>query len=176
MKLLLEGIDRLGKTSISNEVINKLGYHTYIHMSKPVVLKRYKGSAIGNPLKAYQRESFNNMFKLLESNANIIFDRAHLGETVYSPGIRGYDGGYVWDMEKKYDTSDVRLVLLYADVDFDVEDDGNSVQAFSLRPSEQEEFKRAFERSLIANKRMVKVNEGDEFRPMKDILREVIGV
>ena len=176
MKLLLEGIDRLGKSSMAKEVQDKLGYHTYFHCSKPEKLAKYTGSRIESPERRYQKETFHNMFKILETDINVIFDRAHLGEVVYSPGIRGYDGDYVFNIEQKYNTDGVRLVLLYADVDFTVKDDGESLQSWLLRPSEQEEFKRAFNRSNIKDKRMIKVNNGQEFRPIEDILKEVISV
>ena len=174
MKLLLEGLDRLGKTTIVKEVQEKLGFHITYHCEKPKKLKRYTGSAIGCPLKTYQRATFIQMFKLLEADVNIIFDRAHLGETVYGPLSRGYDGHYVFDLERKYNTEGVRLVLLYADADFTVEDDGNSLNEFSLRPSEQEEFIRAFNRSSIVDKKMIKVNQGNKFRPIEDIIKEII--
>ena len=174
MKLLIEGLDRLGKSSLAKNVQDKLGYHLYIHYGKPEKLKRYTGSSIGCPLHAYQRELNENMFKLLESNANIIIDRAHLGETVYAPLYRGYDGGYVFNIEKKYNTDGVRLILLYADPDFVVEDDGKSIGDFSMRTCEQEEFKISFHRSNIEDKKMIKVNEGNKYRPYEDILKEVL--
>ena len=174
MKLLIEGIDRLGKSTLVEKIQEKLGFHISYHCSKPKKLKRYTGSAIGCPLKTYQRATFIQMFKILEADVNVIFDRAHLGEVVYSPGLRGYDGGYVYELEKKYNTDGVRLVLLYADVDFEVEDDKDSAQSWSLRPHEQEEFKRAFNMSKIKDKRMIKVNNGKNFRPLNDIIKEVI--
>ena len=117
---------------------------------------------------------YEEMFKVLESDVNIIFDRGHLGETVYSPGLRGYDGGYVFNIEKKYNTEGVRLILLHVDEHFEAEDDGKSAQCFSLRPSEQEEFKRSFNSSSIVDKRMIKVNQGKDFRPLEDIIKEII--
>ncbi len=176
MKLLIEGIDRLGKSTLVEKIQEKMGFHITYHCAKPKKLKRYTGSAIGCPLKTYQRATFIQMFKILEADVNVIFDRAHIGETVYAPGLRGYDGGYVYDLEKKYNTDGVRLVLLYADNDFEVEDDKDSAQSWSLRPHEQEEFIRGFKRSSIVDKKMIQVNQGDKFRPIEDIVREVIGV
>ena len=174
MKLLLEGIDRLGKTSIAEAVQNRVGYHTYFHCSKPEKLARYSGSLIESPERRYQKETFHNMFKICETDINVIFDRAHLGETVYGPTARGYDGDYVFNIEKKYNTKDVTLILLYADPDFIVEDDGNSLNQFDLRPHEQEEFIRAFNKSSIKNKKMIKVNNGNQYRPISNIINEVI--
>ena len=174
MKLLLEGLDGLGKSTIVERIQDKLGFHITYHCAKPKRLKRYAGSSIERPEKAYQRASFEEMFKLLEADVNIIFDRAHLGETVYGPLSRGYDGHYVFDIEKKYNTQGVKLVLLYADTDFVVEDDGDNLNDFSLRPSEQEEFIRAFNRSSIVDKKMIKVNQGNQFRPILDIIKEII--
>ncbi len=33
---------------------------------------------------------------------HIISDRAHLGEYVYAEKYRGYDGAYIFDLEKEY--------------------------------------------------------------------------
>ena len=164
MKIILEGLDRLGKTTITKELQNKLGFQklTY-HCTKPDKLRRYTGSAIGCPLNlARQKAMYEEMFKVLESDVNIIFDRGHLGETVYSPGLRGYDGGYVFNIEKKYNTEGVRLILLHVDEHFEAEDDGKSASASHCVLVSIEEFKRSFNSSSIVDKRMIKVNQGKD--------------
>ena len=49
---------------------------------------------------------YDDMFKLMinskDKDINLIFNRSHLGETVYSPLYRGYSGDYIFDIEKKY--------------------------------------------------------------------------
>ena len=166
MKFLIEGLDRLGKSSLAKNIEEELGYyHLRIHYGKPPIRNA----------REYQFDLNDQMFKLLETpELNIIIDRAHLGETVYAPLARGYDGDYVFDMEREYNTEDVRLILLYADVDFVVKDDGKSINSFDLRPHEQEEFIRGFKRSLIVDKRMIKINHGDKYRPYKEILEEAL--
>jgi len=37
-----------------------------------------------------------------DKDINIIFNRSHLGESVYSPLYREYSGDYVFDIEKQY--------------------------------------------------------------------------
>ena len=170
MKFLIEGIDRLGKSELAKGIQNELGYHLYIHYGKPEKLIAYS-----NDLRQHQIELNKQMFKLLETpGLDIIIDRAHLGETVYAPIARGYDGGYVFDLEKEANLEDVRLILLYADPDFTVEDDGKSLNSFSLRPHEQEEFIRSFNCSSIEDKRMIKVNHGNSFLPFEEILYQAL--
>ena len=50
-----------------------------------------------------------------DTDINLIFNRSHLGETVYSPLYRGYSGDYVFDIEKKICTisTKTRVILNY---------------------------------------------------------------
>ena len=49
---------------------------------------------------------YDDMFKMMMNNkedgVNMIFNRSHLGESVYSPLYRNYSGDYIFDIEKKY--------------------------------------------------------------------------
>ena len=123
----IEGIDRLGKSTLINNIRQKLGYYEVIHFSKPCSLEIYEDTSgvNGVPQKAvpyyhYQAESFRNSMIMAKSGARIIFDRWHLGEAVYADMYRGYDGNYVFDIEKRADMdecSTARLILLVEDFD-----------------------------------------------------------
>ena len=100
-------------------------------------------------------------------NCKVIFDRFHLGEYVYSPMYRGYDGSYVFDLEercidnlvltKEHDT--VKLILLTtSDFSF-VADDGLSFNPAN-KEAEQNMFIEAFNRSQFTNKRIIDVHNG----------------
>ena len=57
--------------------------------------------------EAYQKNHFADMFDLLalslkRSKRNLILNRAHLGEFVYSPIYRGYEAHWIFDLEKEY--------------------------------------------------------------------------
>lgn len=106
------------------------------------------------------------MFKLMisakESYINAIFNRSHLGETVYSPLYRGYSGDYVFDIEKNY-VDELRNELYLITLTNDPHtiwnrDDGKSFykNEEGIR-AEVEGFTRAHRLSKIKNKLMLNV-------------------
>ena len=188
----IEGLDRLGKSTLVQGIRNKLGYYEVIHFGKPQLLDAYKntyrasydGEQIPkNSVTAfeYQRASFLNSMLLARSGARIIFDRWHLGEAVYSPMYRGYDGNYVFDQEISTGVNlrnDIRLILLTEDFEYAKHfiDDGESLGPVEKREEEQNRFIEAFERSTIRDKRIVCVTDPalGGFKRKEWILDEVI--
>lgn len=198
MKLMIEGLDRLGKDTLINGIQHKLGYHQVLHFSKPELLEYYTNQyESGDPaetkreaLNAYQYDSFASMFQFFSSphNGYLIANRAHLGECVYAPLYRGYSGDYVFEIENLYLTrvrpetrrqalAQTRLVLLTEDFDVSMElvDDGESFD-FTKRREEQELFIAAFERSKMPDKRIVCVSDQalGGFKLRQNILAEVL--
>lgn len=163
--IIVEGLDRIGKSTLIEGLQQELGYFTVIHYSKPKVLKACMRSSELNPRFVYQQASFNSMFKLLNGDAPIMLDRAHLGESVYAKRYRGYDGDYVFDMEnvKNAEALEKTLLILLVNDDRCLEsalvDDGDSFD-WTKRDEEQKDFKAAFERSRFANKLMINVGFG----------------
>lgn len=161
MKIIVEGIDRLGKDTLITNLIDNLGYHSVIHYSSPKHTKFY-AEEVGDNLELYeyQHDSFINGFLLLnqDNGINLIFNRFHLGEVVYSKRYRGYDGNYVFDLEEDYDKAmeQTYLILLYSSNVNIVTDDGKS-HDFSKRLEEQNDFIEAWKRSKIRNKLAVDV-------------------
>jgi thymidylate kinase len=202
--IIIEGIDRTGKDTIINGLLNEYGYHQVVHFEKPKALACYGGHEAGldrpTTLAAfrYQHESFTNMFRMMSSDARFIFNRAHLGECVYSPLYRNYDGNYVFDIEQDFINRgkafprNTLLVMLHAPDLNILKDDGQSFDA-SKKKEEQAMFREAYERSAIPNKIMVPVTyppssgriESQDirslgqfvnqtgFRPPADILQDV---
>jgi thymidylate kinase len=181
-KFLIDGIDRLGKSTLSQSILNELGYHLMIHYDKPKVLSAYTGQMDANAARGhFQKECNVNMFKLLATNIPIIFDRTHLGELVYAPMYRAYSGEYVYRMEldlmdRKPFTfkDDIRLILLTTS-NFDiVTDDGQSFD-FSKKEIEQQMFKAAFDKSYLIDKVLIDVHDGHgKFKSQKEILFEAL--
>jgi thymidylate kinase len=183
------GLDRLGKSTLIKNIKHKLGYFQVIHFSKPERLQAYQGaqayddnySLIKNAdLLAYQNASFINSMLLVKSGARIIFDRWHLGEAVYSPLYRGYSGDYVFELEKQFSLDSnhaIRLILLTEDFASSKHfvDDGDSFDP-GQRKKEQELFIKAFDRSIINDKRIVCVTDTatGNFRPEADILTNAL--
>jgi len=190
---IIEGIDRLGKSTLIKNIKDKLGFFQVIHFGKPEKLKRYtsahlftddfsasSGITQGNLASYfYQSESFRNAMLMCSSGARLIFDRSWLGEAVYSSLYRGYSGDYVFDLERRlriYNIPSVRLILLTEDFSTSkhFQSDGESFDD-DKREMEQGQFIAAYNRSAILDRRIVCVTGSDgRFRPEADILKDAI--
>jgi len=167
MNYIICGIDRLGKGTLIQNILNDQGYHTVLHYDKPKALTAY-----GLDLKRYQQESFEQGFEILKSNDQVIMDRFHIGESVYC-SYRGYIGDYIFDMEAKHiaDLENTVLVLLTtSDFSF-IEDDGESFD-FDSKEEEQLKFIESFNRSGL-NKIMIDICADGTYRPSTDIYTEL---
>lgn len=171
-QFLIEGVDRMGKSTLIQGLLDTLGYHLVIHYDKPKKLLAYSG--LSDPLFRYQWELYNEMFKLIENQVHVIFDRAHLGEMVYAPMYRKYDVGYIRSLELDAKTDTARLVLLTtSDFSF-IEDDGLSID-FAKKEEEQTRFIKAFEVSAIKDKVLVDVSNGKGgYKSPEEILNLVL--
>lgn len=181
----VEGLDRLGKSTLIEGIQQREGHFQVIHFGKPKQLDAYAGARHhdvpheSSAAYEYQRASFRNSMLLVNSKARIIFDRWHLGEAVYSQLYRKYSGDYVFTFERIHglDASfHVRLILLVEDFQIarHFVDDGQSLGAIENREKEQELFISAFERSILPNKKMICVTDPGlgGFKPKDWILRE----
>jgi len=186
----IEGLDRLGKSTLIDGILNRLGFHQVIHFAKPQKLDVYVKAASRVPASVteayapaylYQQASFYNSMKLATSGAHVIFDRWHIGEVVYSPMYRKYSGDYVYNLELQagLDTyNKVRLILLTENFETAKHfiDDGQSLGPIEKRAEEQERFLEAFNRSNIPDKRIICVTNPTTggFRDKDDILEEAL--
>lgn len=183
---IIEGLDRLGKSTLIENIQRECGFYQTVHMSKPKKLPFYERQAVVPPeltkkneaLFMYQRDSFITMFNLIHSDAHLIFDRAHLGEAVYAPLYRGYPGDYVFDLERAMNVNEaegVRLILLVEDFKTSKHfvDDGDSFD-ITKREQEQDMFLSAFNRSKFVDKKIINVTNATtgQFRHQLDILKE----
>jgi thymidylate kinase len=160
--IIIEGLDRVGKDTQVGLLIK--------HYKDRVFQKLHYSSL---PFKddveqhvTYSRKLYDDMFKLMlaakTSNINIIFNRSHLGETVYSPLYRGYSGDYVFDIEKNY-VSSLRenLYLITLVNDPQIVWSRNDGQSLSKNEegikAEVDGFQRAHRLSKIKNKLMLNI-------------------
>jgi len=175
----IEGLDRLGKSTLIRGIMDRGGFYQTIHFSKPEKLAVYEHAKDKSPLQLYQEESFRNSMLLARSGARIIFDRWHLGEAVYAPLYRGYDGDYVFKQEKMFamdEVHSIRLILLVENFNYSKHfvSDGDSFDD-TKRKAEQELFFDAMAKSIIPDRRIVCVTAEDGgFRRKEDILEEAL--
>lgn len=185
-KIMIEGLDRLGKDTLIRGILNEQGFHQVLHYSKPEVLDAYcfpnrEEGDLQLAQRMYQTASFTTMFQIAKAaGAPVIFNRAHLGECVYAPMYRGYSGDYVFNLESLMNidkAEDLRLILLTEDFAAAKHfvDDGESFDT-TKREQEQELFIAAFNRSIIKDKRIICVTDTATggFRPKEDILKEAL--
>lgn len=176
--IVIEGCDRLGKDSLIEGIQNKLGYFLTLHYQKPMKLEAYAG--FNDALRHYQEMSFHTMFNVLDGYDRVILNRAHLGEVVYAPRYRGYDGSYVFHLEElfaattsRYNDQSLLVLLTTSNFGF-IQDDGMSFD-FSKKEEEQSDFIKAFDKSIFKNKLLIDVASKDGgYRPKEDILQEVL--
>lgn len=190
---LIEGLDRLGKSTLIDGIKQKHGFFQVVHYAKPEVLDFYMeasfqsmGGAIekNRAQERYQYNSFRTMFGMVRSawshGNKFIMDRAHLGEMVYAPLYRHYDGDYVLDLEREYgmhECHSAKLILLTEDFEKSkhFQDDGQSLGPSSARAKEQDLFIDAFNRSTFLHKQIICVTcEDGNFRSKEDILAEAL--
>ena len=203
-KFLIDGIDRLGKSSLIRRILDVYGYHLVVHYDKPQVLENtlleaddiktappeelspeyqiLQANTVENiARRLYQEQANFGMFELMKSDAPIIFDRTHLGEMVYAPLYRKYDGSYVYEMEQDLIESkpytyggDIRLILLTSSNTDMLADDGLSFDP-TKKLEEQNLFIDAFNRSKLVNKVIVDVHNGQGgYRTYNDIFNEAM--
>ena len=185
---ILESIDRCGKDTLVSGLLNKLGFRFVFHRSKPPVLDFYVQMSKDTAKDArflFQRDCFISDMALLKTSEQdsygMIFNRSWLGESVYANMYRGYDGNYVFDLEKIagiHTLQKTRLILLTED--FDVArhfvDDGESLGPIEKRAEEQARFIEAFNRSIIMDKRIICVTDPETggFKSKDSILSEAL--
>ncbi|MEM2159353.1 MAG: hypothetical protein QXN55_00150 [Candidatus Nitrosotenuis sp.] len=171
---IIEGCDRLSKSTLVQNIQKKFGPHIVVHFAKPL-----KAENLSDNLFQYQYVSFEQGFNLLEkhhpSEVPIIFDRFHLGEFVYAPRYRGYPGDYIFSLEVFHCAellTNVKLVLLTTSNWDLITDDGES-HDFSKKEEEQFDFIEAFNKSSFQNKIIVNIADGNSWKSPNQILDEV---
>lgn len=150
MIVIIEGIDRIGKSSCVTHLTESHGFSS-MHFSKPIG-EQHRDQAY------FQMGTFDRTFKFIKALAgtgvNLVMDRGHLGETVYGPLYRKYSGvdvKYVMEMEAENGPyEDAFLILLIHD-ELDVvasRDDGEGFDIANIAV-EQEKFLEAFSASTM---------------------------
>ena len=160
--IIIEGTDNVGKDTQQNLIIEKMNeyvFHKFHYSSLP--FKDDKEMHAN-----YSKKMYDDMFKVMmnckDKDINFIFNRSHLGETVYSPLYRGYSGDYVFDIEKKFTKAlrkDLYLITLTNDPHTILKrDDGKSFYGNEEEvKAEVDGFRRAHRLSNIKNKLHINV-------------------
>lgn len=182
MNIICEGIDRVGKNSFLEGLLNKFGYFATVHSSKPFETQHYLDKYPNeNPLKMFQLNSFITQMTLLKiaenNNINIMLNRSWIGEAIYSPLYRNYSGDYVFELEKDIgilSLSKTFAFLLYTDNYNLLIDDGESFNVDN-QSYEAEKFDCYFSKSLLPKKCKINVHDGNgNFKNKGEIINEAL--
>jgi thymidylate kinase len=159
--IIFEGLDRCGKDTQIGLVQKHFKEETFqvFHYSK-VPFDTIEDSI------EFSKRGYRDMFKIMTENLgserNLVFNRSHLGEAVYAPLYRKYDGDYIFDIEKDFTEELARnliMIVLINDAEILMSrDDGNS-QSKGIEDINEEKrlFTRAFDKSKIHNKLLISV-------------------
>ena len=105
--ILIEGVDGTGKSTLAKGLARRFFHHS------PIGLNSVGTLAKGPIGQAQSKTYYNKLFNIIANEQiSFICDRSHLGEAVYSPLYRGYDGSYVYDFEAVLCEKPTLLVLL----------------------------------------------------------------
>lgn len=165
MIIIFCGPDRCGKDT---QIRNAMQYLLEQNENKTVHVLHYSALPITDNIKERSSLLYCDMFRIADTfrkidDMHLIFNRAHLGETVYSPLYRNYSGDFVFDIEKYFKDlmKEIRLITLI-DSSFKClteRDDGLSLSAGSIEKAnkEVEGFIRATEMSNIKHKIIIDI-------------------
>lgn len=160
--IIFEGLDRVGKTSQIKLLLKYL-------LDNPTYVIHFSGIPGIEPAtsRKYSEIMYDDMFNLIrdanDNNRNLIFDRSHLGEYVYSPIYRKYSGEFIFDIEKKH-VDVIKNVHLFVLIDTPANllerEDGNSFTLdINKKQHEIDLFKEAFDKTNIRHKYLIDINK-----------------
>jgi thymidylate kinase len=171
MIIIVEGPDNCGKSTqiklLRSAFADKHLFHV-LHYSNFMKVEN---------VRDISERYYDEMFQIISDTTDfdLILDRSHLGEYVYSPMFRKYDGTYIFELEKKYKIqrrNDVYLIVLIdSPENLVTREDGLSL-GISLDHKEAEinAFKEAYEKSIIKNKILINIKD----KSVKDVHKEIM--
>lgn len=190
--IIIEGTDNVGKDTVIKRLESEFINCAVIHCEKPP-----HGTSKEQAL--FQQSSFinimgNTLYQYIAyqklgvgDEIAMIHNRSWYGEYVYGCMYRDNDPTFVKHMIKTLETALVNsikpedlcfITLLSDNMDFlSRNEDGLSLSSGKqdLIKLETERFKEIHKESIIKNKHIVYVNNGNNFRPHDDIYNEVLG-
>lgn len=173
--IILEGLDNTGKTTQINNIREEFNSSFFLtfHLSNIKTKKWTKES-----YKGYFKNLYVEYFELIESDEyDLLFDRFHLGEFVYSPIYRNYSGDYVFQLEEIIENkNNVYLIVLIDEVKNLLKREDGKSHSIKIEDKQKEIdlFIEAFNKSKIKNKLLININgktEQEVFKEIKDFVK-----
>jgi len=169
MHIIIEGPDNVGKSTQIRYIKNYFNTVHFLTYSSGFVKQSSDKAYI-----AYSRRMMEVQYDTFEFNESInvssICDRAHIGETVYSPIYRGYSGDFVFEYEKDIKN---QYLIVYLDTPANLikRDDGLSFSTeLDKKQKEIDGFIRGFNMSKIKNKKIIYITGKNEHQVQNETI------
>ena len=165
MIVILEGLERTGKSTIAEILENNFGF---IRFKDHNHLRLMDLSSIANRLDS----TLSMLVSLDKAGKNIVLDRFHISELIYGTndrGYRDYDFEHIYYIDEVLSKLNTKLYLLERNVN------NEYVEAFPRKVNEsglleyQKKFRYAFDKSYIENKCIYNTSEMSFYDVAKDI-------
>ena len=166
MILIIEGMDRCGKTTLIENLRKKYFVNPRIlvhHSSSPPLVEDPNLWEIN-----HYSSLLDTSYMLLSDGYDIIFDRFHLGAIVYGQKYRGAYPDNIYGIEKRlvHSNDKIALVLLTDDsISIAERDDNKSIEKSANEYSQVGElFDVAYNTSIIPNKLRINITQNGGFQ------------
>lgn len=165
MIVILEGLERTGKSTIAEILENNFGF---IRFKDHNHLRLMDLSSIANRLDS----TLSMLVSLDKAGKNIVLDRFHISELIYGTndrGYRDYDFDHIYYIDEVLSHLNTKLYLLERNVN------NEYVEAFPRKVNEsglleyQKKFRYSFDKSYIENKCIYNTSEMSFYDVAKDI-------
>lgn len=184
---IVEGLDNVGKDTIINSISKNYKNKLIIHSQKPK--SNTPDEQFIEQQNTFYTLSLNNVIDYLNNRYDIIIhNRSWYGEYVYGCLYRNADDDLVKKMILNCETTLISnidpkdicfIMLLSSSSEFLMRnEDGLSISngKKDLIEEEMKRFNEIFDCSIIENKHIVYVNDGNQFRSKEDIYNEIIKI
>ena len=165
MIVILEGLERTGKSTVAEILENNFGF---IRFKDHNHLRFMDLKSIANRLDS----TLSMLVSLDKAGKNIVLDRFHISELIYGANDRGYpdyDFDHIYYIDEVLSHLNTKLYLLERNVN------NEYVEAFPRKVNEsgllgyQKKFRYAFDKSYIENKCIYNTSEMSFYDVAKDI-------
>lgn len=171
MVIIFEGVDNSGKDT----QIRLIKKHLLTLPTHVLSYSDIKGisSTLHKDILKKQYEDGVQIIKESIKKRNLIFNRFLFGENIYSFKYRGYDGGYIFNIEKnllKHQDDTYLIVFVDNEKNLLKREDGLSFSKnLKDKKYEVEKFKETYNKSKIKNKILINI----ENKKIEDVYEEV---
>ena len=145
--IIVEGIDRVGKTTLVNKIVRELGFIKYHHMELYDKINSVDHEVTEIVETEKILSTLSALITLKGKDINIIFDRFHISEYVYGSIERGYKNESISKFDKMLAELGATLILVKpTDIESSSKQHGKNLKEYSSL------FNECVENSLISDK------------------------